>query len=139
VVPEREIAKIPCIFTYTFAEDCLTSILASFHAELFRLNRYVDNFQLLESLLEEKYGSSLEKSVLWHNPESPYAEDPESFGMAVALGDLLYFTHWNTGSTIIRLSLEGEDLRCNLSLHYQSSALASREEKAAKEALLSEL
>ena len=138
-VPERRIVKIPCTLTYTFAENRLSSILSSFHAELFRLNKYVDNFERLEFLLVEKYGSPLEKKVLWQNPESPYMDDPESFGMAVALGDLLYRTHWNTGTTIIHLSLEGEALRCRLSLHYQSSALASREEEAAKEALLSEL
>ncbi len=138
-VPSTSIAEIPCSILYVFSENRLSSIFCTFHSEPFRLNEDVENYRHLQVLLEEKYGASLEKEILWNNPESPYVANPQSFGMAVALEDLRYHTLWNTGNTLIALTLEGEDLRSQLTLYYRSSTLEEEETITLRETLLSEL
>ena len=138
-VPSTSIAGIPCSILYIFSGNCLSSIFCTFHSEPFRLNEDVGNYRHLQALLEEKYGASLEKEILWNNPESPYVANPQSFGMAVALEDLSYHTLWNTGSTLIALTLEGEDLRSHLTLYYRSSTLEEEEAITLRKTLLLEL
>ncbi len=138
-VPATSVANIPCSLTYIFTENALSGISCAFYSDTFRLDEDITHFLRLEALLTEKYGTPLEKRCLWENSESPYREDPNAFGMAVAMGDLRYQTEWNTGISTIHLNLEGEHFRPRLTLRYQSTRLAEKENEAARKVLLSEL
>lgn len=70
-VPSTSIAGIPCTMLYVFSENRLSSISGTFHSEPFRLNEDVENYRHLQDLLEEKYGTPLEKEILWITPKAP--------------------------------------------------------------------
>ncbi len=138
-LPRASILEIPCSITYIFPGNTLSGIFCSFHSDTLRLDKDIAHFSRLEALLEEKYGPPLEKRVTWDNPKSIYIENPDSFGMAVAMEDLRYHTEWHTGHTVINLRLEAENYRPALTLTYQSTFFQEKEREATRNVLFSEL
>lgn len=89
--------------------------------------QYVWKRQELFDLLSRKYGKPSSDDLYWHG--DLYRDDPREWGMAVATGDLSYFTNWRTSTTDVWLALDGNDYSCRLAVEYSSLALKDEAER----------
>ena len=70
-------------------------------------NDYLADFARVDQALRGKYGEPPEHDILWRN--DLYRDDPESLGMAVAIGHLSRWSSWTTGSVTITHGISGDN------------------------------
>ncbi len=83
-------------------------------------NLYINDFNSLEALLNEKYGNPSEEKVIWNNEK--YKMDSSMHGIAVGLGHIFQYTTWQKKTTQIQLALFGEKNEVHLMIEYSDLA-----------------
>jgi hypothetical protein len=125
------VSGLSCHVLYIFAYDKLVRAKYIVTDKHTNMTDYLSDYRTLSEALATKYGSPKENDVLWKN--DLYKNDPQDWGMAVAVGHLSMYTKWETSTTIIFLSLSGENYKISLDVEYSSKEMDSLEDKADKE------
>jgi len=116
---------------YVFVEDKLVRGKYIFTEPHTNNNAYIKDYRSLKKALNQKYGDPKSDSKNWLN--DLYRDDRSQWGMAVATGDLNFFTTWETDETIIKLFLHGDNYDINLEIAYVSKELEELEDEAREE------
>ncbi|NIS59238.1 MAG: hypothetical protein GTO13_00565 [Proteobacteria bacterium] len=89
-------------------------------------NWYIYDFKKVDTILRKKYGKPDVHKEIWRR--DLYKNDRDNWGMAMAVGDLGYFTQWK-GETSISHSLSGDNFKINHSLIYSNTKLEKEYEE----------
>ncbi len=85
-------------------------------------NTYIRDYEEVSATLERLYGTPTLNETDWSN--DLYQDDPQDYGMAVAVGHLAYRAEWETETTFIRHVLTGNNFEINHGVSYSSTELA---------------
>jgi hypothetical protein len=120
-----------CIVMYMFIDNKLVASSYRFKEEYINKNKFIEDYDELVSLLEQKYGEPLTNKRLWNN--SLFKDDIESYGLAISIGHLEYMGVWKTNDTDFGVFLNGDNYKINLDIIYFSKKFQSlREQKRIK-------
>ncbi len=130
VVYKDTVSGLPCYVVYIFLNDKL--VRTKYIATVEHTNKAacLSDFEVLASALREKYGNPKSDDSFWSN--DLYKENPDEWGMAVAVGHLSKYATWETDTTKIVLALRGDNFEIDLEIEYASRELAPLEDKADK-------
>ena len=81
-------------------------------------NAYLDDYKVLKNSLTDRYGKPTEDEQIWGR--DLYKSKPDRWGFAISLGDLSYYTVFETGDTTILLYMTGDNYEINTTLIYES-------------------
>jgi len=110
------VAGFSCIAAYYFLNDKLVMgkfIITTPHADK---TLYLQDYDSLVTKLTAKYGKPVQNEFFWRN--DLYRNDPEQWGMAVAVGHLSRIAHWVTPRTEVWLGLKGDNYEVHLRMDY---------------------
>lgn len=79
---------------------------------------YISDFENLKSALTKKYGEPAKAGSHWSQTLSK--NDPESWGTALILGHVTFYSEWITKTTKIQLGLSGENMKAENVIIYTS-------------------
>jgi hypothetical protein len=109
---------LDCRIIYVFAYDTLVKARYSIIEEHANKNEYITDFEKLKELLNKKYGDPAKERTTWLS--NIYKDNSRDWGLAISLGQLVYFTEWDTESTQIWLMLHGDNHEIQFSVEYTS-------------------
>ncbi len=115
---ETEVLHMKCYIAYKFIDNILAAAVYSFIDEHSNENDYISDYSNVKDALQKKYGTPKSTDINWRN--DLYADEPEQYGFAVSIGHLVYWSKWETDSTDIILSLNGENYEISHSAFYNS-------------------
>jgi hypothetical protein len=98
---------------------------------------YLQDYNKFKSLLTEKYGKPKAEKENWVIKTK--SKDKNSYGQAIADGNLALNTTWITGNTTIKIKLVGTDKNPSLQIAYTTNTLNEMENKEAMKTALSKL
>ena len=125
------LAGIACRVVYIFAKDKLVRTKYVFQQEHSEKNDFLSDFAMVDAFLIGTMESPTGQRVLWRN--EVYKTQPQHYGVAVSLGQLLYSTQWKGTRTIVTHALTGENGVITHEIEYVSVDLESWEDQLAKE------
>ena len=108
---------------YYFEGGKLYLILVVFEEEHTNDNLYIDDFEDIDEALKTKYGTPyINAEKLWK--DDTYKSDPNDWGFAVCVGDLIYMTSFSIcdGTVEIMHGLNGDNYEANHMLAYEATA-----------------
>jgi hypothetical protein len=103
---------------YVFASQRLVRANYLFEIKHTNDHDFIDDFEKIKANLTEKYGKPKDDDVIWKN--SLYKDDPDDWGTAIAAGQLVYETSWETPTTEILEVLKGDNFEITLKVQYKS-------------------
>jgi len=106
---------------YLFTNGQLFRGVYTFNLQHTNDNDYIGDFDGIKATMIKKYGKPKQDEVNWK--DDLYKSDPKKYGFAVSLGDLVYFTTWETKDTDIVLELTGDNYNINLRMSYWSKEI----------------
>lgn len=115
---EREVAGFDAILGYSFTDNRLSSGLYVINTKHTNDNDYIDDYDNIKKALISKYGTPDADRVNWKN--DLFKDDPQDYGLAVAVGDLEYTSVWEKQNGSITLHLSGDNYDITLGLLYMS-------------------
>lgn len=119
---------------YSFVDDKLISALYFFNNSYQNPNKYIYDYERINSFLKRKYGKTSNQldEQEWSN--TLFKNDPENWGLAVSIGQLVYVNYWSKESTQIIHMLTGENYNIRHHIQYRSKKLEylRKERKANK-------
>jgi ankyrin repeat protein len=118
LVYETKIANFDVTLYYNFINNKLVGALYYFNIKHSNRNLYIDDFNKLKGLLTKKYKKPLYDDKVWK--DDLYKDNPNDYGLAIAIGDLIYRAEWDVSGSIIFLMLSGDNYDISLSISYQS-------------------
>jgi len=89
-------------------------------------NLYIYDFKRVDKILRKEHGKPDVHREIWRR--DLYKNDKDNWGMAIAVGDLGYFTQWKR-ETRIRHSLSGDNFKIKHSLSYSNPKLEKEYEE----------
>ncbi len=107
---------------YKFTKDKLYSGKYIIRENYTNRNNYITAYEKIKDALAKKYGEPKTDDVFWSTEQ--YKDDPDSWGLAVAVGKHLRFAIWVQGDTNIVLGLTGANLSVDLTVEYSNSELS---------------
>ena len=139
---EKEICYVDTIsgktflVAYSFVDNKLVSGAYALMEKHTNYNMYVEDYEEVKELLIKKYGKPEDKwfdgndyrEMLWRN--DLYKDDPDHWGLAISMGDLVFRLCWKTSDTDIMLQLAGDNFKVRLNVGYFSRNLENLQEKA---------
>lgn len=140
---ERELAykgsvnDLDCKIIYVFAYDTLVKARYLINEEHSNKNEYITDYEKLKEILNKKYGDPTKDRTTWLS--SIYKDNSRDWGLAISLGQLVYFTEWDTESTQIWLMLQGDNHKIQFSVEYTSIKYAYLDKMLEKENQIDEL
>lgn len=126
-----KLAGLECRVVYIFAKDQLVRTKYVFQREHAQKNDFLADFTLVDAFLRGELNPPTDQRVSWH--DETYKEQPEQYGVAVSLGQLLYSTQWNVGGTVVTHALTGEKGQITHEVEYVSVNLEALENQIAEE------
>lgn len=134
---ETPIAGMKCLIGYIFVNNKLTRAKYVFEEKHSNENDYIVDYHNLRDILNKKYGKSTSQSDgIWR--DDLYKDDIQKWGFAVSLGDLYYFSDWQTQKTDIDLMLSGENYKISLVVEYDSKQFKGLEKKVKEKKIMSD-
>lgn len=131
VVYVDSVKGLSCDVVYIFVSDKLVRAKYLVTTEHSNKTEYLSDFDKLSDSLKEKYGKPESEDTFWSN--KLYKDDPSEWGMAVAVGHLVKYTHWELPKTTLVLSITGDNYEITLAVEYASTEFKSLENQANKE------
>jgi len=120
-----EVAAVPATVIYNFHHDVLLGAHIMLTEEHMNPNNYISDFERFKDLLTSKYGDPMDDThQLWSR--ELYQDDPNDWGQAVEVGDLVYVARWQTTRSNIRHILNGDNFEISHFILYHD---ISREEE----------
>jgi len=124
---KTNISNFETFAIYIFVGDKLTRAKYALLETHSNKNDYITDYNTLKSLLNKKYGNSIEDVTRWKN--DLYKENYSDWGFAVSLGHLLYYSSWKTDRTEIFMCLSGENYEIENIIEYTSLELITFEDE----------
>jgi hypothetical protein len=121
LVYEGKIGGLNCRILYFFAQEKLVRAKYLINEEHANKNDYIGDFNSLKESVIKNYGKPIGDSITWKNER--YKSDPKQWGLAISIGDLSYFTNWDTPNTEIIEALFGDNNKISLGIQYASVKL----------------
>ena len=109
VVYETKVAGFPVLLVYYFINNQCNEARYIINIEHSNLTDFVDDYKKLKGLLSKVYGSTIFDEEIWKG--DLYKDDPEDYGMAIATGDLFYYSTWENDKTQITMELGGDNYK----------------------------
>jgi len=116
---------------YIFAKDKLVRTKYIFQQEHDKKNDYLADFTMVDAFFMGTMERPTTQRVAWYN--ETYKGEPQKYGVAVSLGQLLYSTQWKGARTIVTHALSGENGTITHEVEYVSVALEPWEEQVTKD------
>lgn len=124
-------AGLDCRVVYIFAKDKLVRTKYVFQQEHDRKNDFLADFTMVDAFLMGTIERPTEQRVSWHN--ETYKTEPQHYGVAISLGQLLYSTQWKGTRTVVTHALTGENGAIIHEVEYVSVDLEPWEDQITKE------
>ncbi len=118
---EFHVGGFPVSATFHFVNGLLHLGMYRFKQEHTDDNKFIDDFESLQTLLTSKYGKPKEITDVWLN--DLFRDDNEKRGTAVSRGDHVIFVKWNDDETSITLQLTGDNYEIRMAAIYRSIQL----------------
>ena len=96
-------------------------------------NKYVAEFEKLKAQLTLKFGPPIKDETIWKS--SNYKGEPEKLGIAYSVGDSSSETIWEDETTVVTLSMSGENYVVQLNIDYESKVLTAEVLKQIKKSM----
>lgn len=122
--------NLDCLILYIFDQGKLVQGKYIIIVQHKNKNDYISDYNNLKQMLTKKYGPPSSDKQYWRS--DLHKNNYEEWGSAVSLGDLAYYSEWQTPATDIALRLFGDNYVICLVLEYQSVASKNLEEKIIK-------
>jgi hypothetical protein len=137
LIYKGSINDLDCKIIYVFAYDTLIKARYSIIEEHTNKNEYITDYEKLKELLNKKYGDPAKERTTWLS--NIYKDNSRDWGLAISLGQLVYFTEWDTESTQIWLMLHGDNHEIQFSVEYTSIKYSYLDKKLEQENQFDEL
>ena len=119
---ETELLEKKVALLYQFNDkDQLYQAAYSSLEEHTNKNLYLEDYEQFKESLIEKYGQPSEDEEFWRS--NLYRDNPGDYGMAVAVGDLVKRTTWETDNTKIVLGITGDNFEIGVVIVYFSKEI----------------
>ena len=129
---ETEVLHMKCYIAYKFVGNILATVIYKFIDRHSNENDYISDYSNVKVALNKKYGTPEFDDINWKN--DLFADEPSRYGFAVSLGHLVYQSKWETDSTDIILSLDGENYEIDhAALYYSKIFYPKMKEKNERE------
>ena len=125
------LAGLDCRVVYIFAKDKLVRTKYIFQQEHDKKNEYLADFTMVDAFFMGTMERPTGQRVAWYN--ETYKGEPQKYGVAVSLGQLLYSTQWKGARTIVTHALSGENGTITHEVEYVSVDLEPWEEQVTKD------
>ena len=125
------LAGLDCRVVYIFAKDKLVRTKYVFQQEHDKKNDFLADFTVVDAFLMGTMARPTEQRVSWHN--EAYKTEPQQYGVAVSLGQLLYSTQWKGVRTVVTHALSGENGAITHEVEYVSVDLEPWEDQVTKD------
>ncbi|MGZ5944118.1 MAG: hypothetical protein ACXWN8_17085, partial [Isosphaeraceae bacterium] len=125
------LAGLDCRVVYILAKDKLVRAKYVFQREHAEKNDFLADFTMVDAFLTGTLERPTEQRVLWRN--DAYKTEPQHYGVAVSLGQLLYSTQWKGMRTVVTHALTGENGAITHEIEYVSVDLEPWEDQITKE------
>lgn len=112
---------------YIFVNDKLVRAKYNLAEEHSNYNDFIQDYDNYKDIIKKKYGKPNKENVYWKS--RIYRNDPSNYGMAVATGNLSYFSEWETSDTKITCFLYGDNFKVQCGVEYLSKELSSLEKE----------
>jgi hypothetical protein len=116
------LAGLDCRMVYILAKDKLVRAKYVFQREHYEKNDFLADFTVERPT---------EQRVLWR--DEVYKMEPQHYGLAVSLGQLLYSTQWKGKRTVVTHALTGENGAITHEIEFVSVDLEPWEDQITKE------
>ena len=113
---------------YSFIDNQLVRaqyVLAESHLNK---NDFITDYNDFKKVLSKKYGKPIQDKTVWKN--DTYKDDYPRWGFAIGMGQLIYFSSWETQDTEISNLLMGDNFKISCIVRYGSKKLKEIEKKA---------
>lgn len=113
------VAGLDALVLYNFTDNGLDSGVYSITEKHTNKTDYYRDYEDLVKKYTDKYGTPVIDQAQWK--DDLYKDDPDDWGMAVAVGDVTFVSKWEKadGSTT-GIMLKGDNYEINLAIIYQS-------------------
>ena len=125
------LAGLDCRVVYIFAKDKLVRTKYVFQQEHDQKNDFLADFTMVDAFFMGNMEHPTGQRVSWHN--ETYKGEPQKYGVAVSLGQLLYSTQWKGVRTVVTHALSGENGAITHEVEYVSVDLEPWEDQITKE------
>ena len=119
---QDEIMDRNFMIEYIFSKGQLYQAVFRMVEDYVMENSYIHDYFAFKKVITGKYGVPVKERVIWN--KSHLRDDQSQWGVAVSVGDLAYFTAWETENTAITAVLKGKDFTVDCTFEYISKALA---------------
>lgn len=132
LIYDATVGGLNAYIVYRFVKNKLVNASYVFKETHSNRTEFINDYYKLQKILIQKYGVPAEDDKLWY--DDLYKDDPQNWGMAIAVGHLAYQSIWENIQTDILLMLRGDNYEIQLSITYESVELQYliEEEKKAK-------
>ena len=128
---------LDCRIMYVFAYDTLVKARYNIYEEHSDKNEYITDYEKLKEKLNSKYGEPTKDRTTWLN--SIYKDNSKDWGLAVSIGQLVYFCEWDTESTQVWLMLQGDNHEIQFTIEYTSIKYSYLDKRLEEERQMDEL
>lgn len=94
---------------------------------------YIHEYEKIKKIMSEKYGNPSEDNIIWK--DELFKNDPNYYGIAVAMGHVVNFAKWDTPNTIIGMMLDGVNSQSTIVIGYTSKEYKPLVKESIKEEL----
>jgi len=129
-----QVGGLASTISYHFFKGKLVIGFYGFNVRHTSTNKYIEDFETIDTLLKKKYGKPKNRIDRWAN--SLFKDDSENWGTAISVGHLIKLTVWETESTRIEHILTGDNFEIEHAIKYSSKLLSKEIEKAEEERAL---
>jgi hypothetical protein len=137
LVYEAEITSLSAYLSFEFVNGMLSSAMYVFTEEHSNNNLFLNDFNAIEALLEQRYGKAANPQTIWLN--DLYRDDPDDYGMAIAAGHMAKQTKWETERTSVRHTLRGDNFDITHGIVYEGKPMQALQDEAEKQKALNQL
>lgn len=124
----QSVAGLDALVLYNFTDNGLDSGVYSITEKHTNKTDYYRDYEDLVKKYTDKYGTPVIDQAQWK--DDLYKDDPDDWGMAVAVGDVTFVSKWEKadGSTT-GIMLKGDNYEINLAIIYQSPDYEYKEDR----------
>jgi hypothetical protein len=126
---EDTVQGMKCDVVYFFVEDKLVRARYVMEEEHTNKNDYISDYKAIYDSLSKKYGKPKIDRTVWKDDH--YKDDPKDWGMAVAVGHLVYYATWTSEhGTMITNTLSGDNFKFQHIVEYEGVEYSKLEREA---------
>lgn len=130
---DTSVSGLDALAFLNFVNGKLSSVTYIFTTKHTDDNLYINNFDSVDTALQQKYGKANQHGVYWRN--DLYKDDRAHWGLAIATGQMYMDSSWETDDTEISHRLVGDNFNVTHGVRYvgREYRLAAKAAKQAAE------